>query len=57
MSAAVAILFRTPGVVSARVRDASGIFDVAWSRLQPWSCTCLGASDCSHVDAVRRVTS
>jgi hypothetical protein len=46
------ILWRTPAVISARVR-AGGIYDVAWTRLAGWSCTCLSDEECAHVKAVK----
>lgn len=46
-------------VISARVYDApAGIFDVYWSCLLGWHCTCTTppTEECHHQLAVQRVT-
>ncbi len=51
----VQILWRTPGVVSASVRDAAGVHDVRWASSTGWSCTCVGgAIPCAHVLATQQ---
>jgi hypothetical protein len=54
----VQILFCTEGVISARVRGDSGLYDVRWSRLEGWHCTCTCAHfrRCTHIEAVSSVT-
>ena len=41
--------------VTARVRGASGVYDVTWLGGR-WSCTCAAYGRCSHVKAVRLCT-
>jgi hypothetical protein len=53
----VQVKFASDGIISAAVRGDSGIWDIRWSRVQGWECTCphFGA-ECSHVRAVRSIT-
>jgi uncharacterized Zn finger protein len=54
---AVQIMFCTEGVVTARVRGDSGpIYDVRWSRMAGWDCTCAAYRSCTHIEAVAQVT-
>jgi hypothetical protein len=48
------ILWRTPRVVAARVRDDGGLWDVGWTQGRPWLCTCADEA-CHHVAAVKTV--
>ena len=54
--ARVQVKFCTEGVVSAAVRGDHGVYDVQWSRLQGWTCSCPAFKRCSHVEAVCSVT-
>jgi len=51
----VVISWKTPGVVSATVRDDRGVWDVRWSASTGWSCTCAEPG-CAHAAAVRQLT-
>jgi uncharacterized Zn finger protein len=42
-------------VVAARVFGDSGVYDVSLAGGR-WSCTCPARAECSHLDAVQRVT-
>jgi uncharacterized Zn finger protein len=54
---AVQITFATDQIVSARVRGDSGpIYDVRWSRMAGWDCTCPAYRSCTHIEAVAQVT-
>ena len=44
-----------PDVVVARVFGDSGVWDIALHQGR-WSCTCPARADCSHLEAVYRVT-
>jgi hypothetical protein len=55
-SRSVHVLVATADVVTARVRGAHGIYDVRWSRLDGWHCTCPYRGRCSHEEAVAEVT-
>jgi hypothetical protein len=52
---AVRVWLVTDKMISARIRDDDRIFDVYWSRLLGWSCTCQ-ADNCDHRAAVELVT-
>jgi uncharacterized Zn finger protein len=52
----VHVLVATADVVTARVRGDHGIYDVRWSRLDGWRCTCPYRGRCSHQEAVAEVT-
>lgn len=52
----VQILWATPAVVSASIRDANGVYDVRWTEMAGWSCTCQDAGTCAHQLAVKAVT-
>ena len=49
----VVIQRRTPGVISATVRDDGGICDVRWTRSFGWTCSCRVDGDCQHISAVK----
>ena len=56
------VLWRTDVVVTAKVRDATGIFDVGWawtSGTGHWSCTCqplpAPSSACVHIALISRL--
>lgn len=51
----VVICWRTPGVVSASVRDSAGVWDVRWTTSQGWTCSCPEPC-CCHVSAVKALT-
>jgi uncharacterized Zn finger protein len=52
----VAVKSADAHLVLASVRGDSGpIYDVRWSHLQGWSCTCPAYGRCSHEDAVAHV--
>jgi hypothetical protein len=56
-SGCVQIIFATDELVQARVRGDSGpIWDVRWSRLDGWDCTCPAYGECTHRKAVAQVT-
>ncbi|HEV3257291.1 MAG TPA: hypothetical protein VG013_10460 [Gemmataceae bacterium] len=50
------ILFATDQLVQARVRGDHGVYDIRWTRLQGWHCTCAAYRECSHIEAIRSVT-
>lgn len=53
----VQVIWATDQAISARARgDSGGIWDIHWSRLLGWSCTCPAYGECSHVRAVANVT-
>ena len=52
----VQVKFATDGLISAAVRGDHGIYDVQWTRLQGWACTCQAFGECSHRRAVTNVT-
>lgn len=52
----IQILFGTDQLVQGRVRGDHGVYDVRWTRLQGWSCSCVNPRRCSHVEAVSSVT-
>jgi uncharacterized Zn finger protein len=54
---AVQITFATDQIIAARVRGDSGpIYDVRWSRMAGWDCTCAAYRSCTHIAAVAQVT-
>jgi hypothetical protein len=56
-SGAVQIIFATDQFDQSRVRGDSGpIYDVRWSRLAGWDCTCAAYGECTHRKAVAQVT-
>ena len=40
----------------ARVRGDHGVYDVRWSRVEGWHCSCPNLRRCSHIEAVTLVT-
>ena len=49
---AVTIVWRTPSLVAAVVRDGSGIATVRYTRTSGWSCSTDPDEKCAHVLAV-----
>lgn len=54
--ARVQIKWATDQLVQAAVRGDSGVYDVRWTRLQGWDCSCPAYGHCSHEQAVASVT-
>jgi uncharacterized Zn finger protein len=54
--AALQIKWATDQLVQARVRGDHGVYDVRWTRLQGWGCSCPAYGRCSHAEAVASVT-
>ncbi len=53
----VRIKWASDQLTVAAVRGDSSIYDVRWTRLQGWSCSCACfGRGCSHIAAVRAVT-
>lgn len=54
--AKVQIKWATDQLVVAAVRGDSGVWDIRWTSLQGWHCTCPAYRRCSHIEAVASVT-
>ena len=52
----VQILWASHGLIQGKVRGASGVHDVRWTRTGGWSCSCAADGECSHRVAIASVT-